>query len=348
LTQHDDSIFSRYLTKGDIMDIDQLRAVFSDESKCRTYFESVIWPKGRICPHCQCEKSYKIIGRNTRPGLYECARCKAQFTVTTRTPMHSTKLPLWKWILAMYLMANSSKGISSVVMARWVGVTQKSAWKICHAIRQMMAPGPESYPALKGIVELDEKYLGGKPRPKVGVKYKGGKGTRKQAVFVAVERKGPVRSALIDSDKTSDLQPWVDQFVDKSAFLMTDENSSYRRIGEQYAGHSSVKHAMNEYARGKVHSNTAESFNSLLERAKFGVFHHMSTKHLKHYLDEIGFRWDHRVPEKRVTRKGERKIVMVPEPPMTMLKALLRKAAGTQLRWTLTAGISFPKPVLAR
>jgi hypothetical protein len=94
--------------------------------------------------------------------------------------MHSTKLPLWKWLLAMYYMVNSSKGISSVYLGKLVGISQKSAWKIGHAIRKMMDPGSELVPALSGIVELDEKYFGGKPRFEHGVKHKRGRGTKKQ------------------------------------------------------------------------------------------------------------------------------------------------------------------------
>ncbi len=94
--------------------------------------------------------------------------------------MHSTKLPLWKWILAMFLMANSSKGISSICLGKWIGISQKSAWKVGHAIRKMMDPSNELLPALNGIVELDEKYVGGKPRYQKGVVHPRGKGTKKE------------------------------------------------------------------------------------------------------------------------------------------------------------------------
>lgn len=162
------------------MSIDQLRKQYSTEDACRLFFESVLWKKGRICPHCYNLKSYRLSGKSARSGLYECSRCKRQFTVTTKTPMHSTKLPLWTWLLAMYLILNSSKGISSVYLGKLVGISQKSAWKIGHAIREMMAPGSELVPALSGIVELDEKYIGGKPRYEKGVVHKRGKGTKKQ------------------------------------------------------------------------------------------------------------------------------------------------------------------------
>jgi transposase-like protein len=321
------------------MNTDQLRERFPDEKACRAFFESIIWHNGRFCPHCGFQRTYPISGETTRTGLYECGRCKGQFTVTTKTPMHSTKLALWKWLLAMYYIANSSKGISSVFLAKWIGVTQKTAWKLGHAVREMMNPGTTNQPALKSIVEFDEKYFGGKPRHKVGARFKRGKGTAKQGVFVVVERHGPVRSALIDSEKTSELQPWVERFVEKSAHLMTDEHHSYRKIGQQYASHEYVKHSMEEYARGDIHNNTAESFSSLLERAKLGVFHHMSTKHLKRYLNEIGFRWDHRIPKEKTTKKGKKKNVMIPMAPIIKLQSLAANAVGRQILWTKNGGI---------
>ena len=147
------------------MTLDQLREHFSDEIACLTFFESVIWANGRSCCHCGHDKSYPLRGKTSRPGTYECARCKKQFRVTTKTPMHSTKLPFWKWLQGMYYIINSSKGIS-----------QPAAWKMGHAIREMMAPCGQ----LNGIVELDEKYIGGKPRPHDGKMHKRGRGTAKQ------------------------------------------------------------------------------------------------------------------------------------------------------------------------
>jgi transposase-like protein len=147
------------------MNADQLRARFPDESACRKFFESIIWQNGRVCPHCACEKSYPIRGKTSRPGLYECDKCKRQFTVTTRTPMHSTKLPLWKWLQMMYYMVNSSKGVSSVFMGHWIGVAQKTAWKMGHAIREMMDPGAEGQPPL-GQAARKSLQKGGAPEGK--------------------------------------------------------------------------------------------------------------------------------------------------------------------------------------
>lgn len=162
------------------MNIDQLREQFADEKSCRHFFENSRWPNGRICPHCGYNVSYIIKGNETRPDRYECKQCKRQFTVTTKTALHCTKLSLWKWLEAMYLMISSSKGISSVVLARWLGVTQPTAWKMGHTIRKMMDPNQSDSDLLTGVVELDEMYVGGSPQRIAGVKHKRGKGTSKQ------------------------------------------------------------------------------------------------------------------------------------------------------------------------
>jgi transposase-like protein len=163
-----------------MMNIDPLRERFPDEDACREFFENIFWNDGRYCPHCFCLKSYHLKGASVGPGVYECAQCKRQFIVTTHTPLHSTKWPLWKWILAMFLIVNSRKGISSVYIGKLIGISQKSAWKIGHAIRQMMDPGNEWVPALTGIIELGEKYVGGKPRYQKDVVHPRGKGASKQ------------------------------------------------------------------------------------------------------------------------------------------------------------------------
>ncbi len=123
---------------------------------------------------------------------------------------------------------------------------------------------------------------------------------------------------------------------------MTDENQAYLQIGKHFAGHSSVNHSAKEYARGDVHNNTAESFNSTLERAKQGVFHYMSSKHLPRYLNEIGFRWDHRIPTEKKTKKGTKKIVMIAMPVLELLYSLLSRALGRQIRRSKKGGIFSP------
>jgi hypothetical protein len=125
--------------------------------------------------------------------------------------------------------------------------------------------------------------------------------------------------------------PPIFSLISKDSHLMTDEHKSYQSIGKWFRAHSTVNHSQKEYARGDVYNNTAESFNAILERAKQGVFHYLSRKHLNRYLHEIGFRWDHRIPEKKTTRKGTEKVVMHPMPVIYTLSSLLTKALGRQL-----------------
>lgn len=162
------------------MNLNQFKEQFSNETLCRKFFESIRWPSGRICPHCGHAKSWVIRAAANRPQRYECANCGLQFTVTTKTALHATKLPLSTWLLAMYLITSSSKGLASTVLARLIGTTQPTAWKIGHTVRKMMDSSYSDTSLLKGIVELDEAYVGGKPAHVPGVRHKRGKGTSKQ------------------------------------------------------------------------------------------------------------------------------------------------------------------------
>lgn len=326
------------------MNLNQFRNMFPDECACRKYLEKVIWPSGRVCPHCGCLKSWRLKGDSVRPGLYECSGCAGQFTVTTKTPLHSTKLPLRTWLLAMYFMINSSKGISSVFLAKWLGINQKTAWKIGHAIRAMMTVHADAIGLLSGIVELDEKYLGGKPRFQRGVTHPRGKGTKKTCVHVAVSRKGPVRTGVISSDSYAGLAPHVKQVVSPAAQVMTDQLHTYMALGKEFFDHQSVNHGIREYARGEAHVNTAESFNAILERAKQGVFHFVSRQHIPRYLSEVAFRWNSRVPVEK-KRNGLSKIVMQAKPVLEQFEDLLEHALGTQLRRTIWGGVTQPQPL---
>jgi len=240
----------------------------------------------------------------------------------------------------MYFIVNSSKGISSVVLSRWPGVFQKTAWKMGHAIREMMAPGHDGGAlTLRGIVELDNKYIGGDPRPGDGVTRKRGKGTSKQQILVPVERTGAAVGVPVASDSVAELNPLIESLVAKDAHLMTDKSAAFVGIGAGFADHSWVRHCAGEYACGDVHNNTAESFSSLLERARQGVFHFISTKHMFRYLNEAGFRWTHREPEKEYFRKGKRKVKWRPVSVSAMLTFLLSNAAGRRIKRSKNSGV---------
>jgi transposase-like protein len=228
----------------------------------------------------------------------------------------------------MYFLLGSSKGVSSAILAKLIGVSQKTSWKLGQSIREMMDMGHERFPAVGGVVEIDEKYFGGKPRKEKGVVHKRGKGTDKQPVLVMVERAGVVRAKTIDNDRYDSIAPVVERHVDRDSYLMTDQHRVYQRLGANYAGHSYVNHSDQEYARGEVHNNTAESFNALLERAKQGVFHWLSTKHLQRYINEIAFRWNHRL----AVEKKSGKTSWQPLPFLEQMWYLLGNAIWRQVR----------------
>lgn len=247
--------------------------------------------------------------------------------------------------MAMYFMVNSSKGVSSVFLAKWIGVRQKNAWKVGHAIRAMMKAHGNAIAPLEGIVELDEKYLGGKPRFEEGVVHPRGKGTSKSCIHVAVKRQGAVKAEVVNSDSYADLSPRVAAVVSPDAHVMTDQLQTYKAIGKNYSAHDSVNHSSKEFSRDGVHVNTAESFNAILERAKLGVLHYLSKSHLTRYVGEIQFRWNNRTPIEKTAKNGVSKIVMQAKPILEQLCNVLRFAVGTQLRRTRHGGISIPQPL---
>ena len=165
---------------------------------------------------------------------------------------------------------------------------------------------------------------------------------------MAVERQGPVRAIPIASVKTADIAPFAQQVIDPDTHLVSDGLACYKSIGQAFDQHSSVNHGQKEYARQEVHVNSVESFGALLERAKQGVYHYMSSQHLKRYIDEVSFRWNHRIPEKKKQSNGKEKIVLRPIPFMDMLTSLVSKAMGKQQRRTFNGGLAFlnnPLPI---
>lgn len=213
------------------------------------------------------------------------------------TVFEDSKLPLSKWLMAFHLLSSSKKGVSSNQIARELGITVKSAWFLTHRIREAMKQGPLAE-MLKGHVEVDETYVGGKPRKGTG-KHKRGRGTDKAPVMVLVERDGNARCKPLAQVNAENLKGEIAVHVAQEAVIMTDELSSYGGLGETYAGHETVKHSADEFVRRlesglKVHTNTAESFFALLKRGHYGTFHRLSRKHLPRYCHEFSFRWNRR------------------------------------------------------
>lgn len=238
--------------------------IFTDADKARAHLEAQRWPNGPVCPHCGVvAEATKLEGRAHRPGVYQCNACREQFTATVGTVFERSKVPLNKWLLASYLMASSKKGISAHQIHRTLGVTYKTAWFMCHRLREAMrdaAPEPMGGPGK--VVEADETYMGGKEKNRHANKRKGDRGgVMKEAVVTLVERDGRARSFHVASVTAKTLRGVVVTNVSRKSHLMTDGSNVYPRLGKEFAAHSSVDHVKGEYVReGFHHSNTAENY----------------------------------------------------------------------------------------
>jgi transposase-like protein len=252
-----------------------------------------VWPNGPHCPHCGgVERISKMQGKTTRVGLYKCYQCRKPFTVRMGTLFESSHVPLHIWLQAMYLIAGSKKGISSNQLHRTLGVTLKTAWFLSHRIREAMREGDLApFGQGGGAVEVDETYIGRKAGRAVP---KGGSG-HKMAVLGLVDRNsGKCRLFQIDKGAGSLIQPIVLANLAREARLMTDEHYMYRKIGREFAEHSSVMHFNKEYVRGDVTTNTVEGCFSIFKRGMRGVYQHCAEKHLHRYLAEFEFRYSNR------------------------------------------------------
>jgi transposase-like protein len=280
---------------------------FHDDDKAREALEAIRWPDGPYCPHCGNSSQDSIAkgnGKVSRPGLYYCAACNGQFTVTVGTVMERSKIPLSKWLLAMHLMGASKKGMSALQLQRMLGVTYKTAWFLCHRIREAMAPATRGPLGGEGkTVEADETYIGGKETNRHVSKrrkgYLGGKG--KQVVFALVERNGMSHSFHVAKISGETLRPVIVENASRKSALMTDEGGQYYHVGKEFARHEKVNHGDDEYVRGDAYTNTAESRFSLMKRAIYGTHHSISEAHLPRYLIEWDFKWN-----TRKTTDGER------------------------------------------
>ena len=256
-----------------------------DEEKDRAYLESLRWPDGLKCPRCGSTKTSRAMknGHN-----YNCDVCRYQFTVTAGTIFHDSHLPLWKWFLTVYLMIESKKGMSANQLKRSLNISYKTAWYLCHRIRKAMTEATENEPKLDGIVEVDETYVGGKydKRRKRGP-------WEKQAVMGLLQRKGAFEARAIPTNGKKILIGIIEDRVDKTARVMTDEYRAYKGIDKEYK-HESVNHSKDEWVRGDVYTNGVENAWSLFKRSIVGSFHHVSEKHIDRYLNEFDWRFNNR------------------------------------------------------
>ncbi|MCY1517191.1 ISXO2-like transposase domain protein [compost metagenome] len=264
---------------------------FSDEQSCINHLEQIRWNGKIISPFDKTSKVYKCKGNK-----YRCKNTGKYFNVRTNTIFEGTKISLQNWFIAIYLFTSHKRGISSYQLARDLNVTQKTAWFILQRLRY--STEHESFlRELNGIVQCDETFVGGKNknrhRDKKVPMSQGRSFKDKTPVFGAIEKGGLLRARVIANTSRKAIQPLVHEFVNKEAYLMTDEWKAYKGL-ERYYNHSFVDHGRKQYADGDTTTNAIENFWSHFKRSIIGVYYHASRKHLQQYVNESVFRFNTR------------------------------------------------------
>jgi transposase-like protein len=263
--------------------------IFHDEAKAAEHIFASRWPDGEpICPHCGSTNCMVMAGK-TQAGYWLCRDCRDKFTVRTGTVMERSHVPLHKWLLATHLMAASKKGMSAKQMERMLGVTYKTAWFLCHRIREAMDGANDTGP-LGGpdkVIESDEAFVGGFKKKRLS-----GKVAPKKKVVTLVERGGRARSFHITHVNFAVVRNALVTNAHRSSHLRTDDARFYNTIGQEFASHQTTLHSNREFSRGGGnHSNTVENFFSILKRGVIGTYHHMSATHMHRYLAEFDMRY---------------------------------------------------------
>lgn len=265
----------------------KLFELFPTPEAAREYLEDRLWPNGTRCPDCKGER----ISRCKRPGFHHCNACNFDFTVCSGTIFERSKVPLNKWVYAMYLLVTSRKGISSLQLAKEIGVTQKTAWFMLGRLREACST-PENIDKLRGVIEIDECFVGGLEGNKhEAKKLHAGRGSvGKTAVLGMRERGGRTRAKVI-TDRTLDaIHGEIHGTVEVGSQLYTDDGLVFNDLDGLFYRHETVNHSAGEYARGPASTNSIESVWAVLKRGLHGVYHHASAKHLARYVDEFAWR----------------------------------------------------------
>lgn len=270
---------------SDTVNLIQFYKKFSDEKACRDFLQQARWGNTKSCPKCGIVdgKIYKL--KDTR--LLKCASCRQPFSVRVGSVFEDSAIPLQSWFLAIYLSTSLKKGISSVQLAKYLGITQKSAWNMLHRIRHNET-GAVGDP-LSVIVEVDETYVGGK------VKETHGRFSNKVAVIGAVEKKkdGRIKTTVTKTADATIAPPFIKASVKSKASIQTDESKIYHRVKWDYS-HDFVTHKAEEYVRDGVSTNTIDGAWDHLKLGLKAIYMGVSPKHLGKYCDEFAYRYNTR------------------------------------------------------
>jgi transposase-like protein len=272
---------------------------FHNEEAAFAYVEAHLWPEGPVCPHCgNCDDKRigRLSGKSSRPGLRKCYACRKTFTVRIGSIFEDSHFPLHLWLQAIQLITASKKGISTRQVQRTFNCSMKTAWFLMHRIREIMK-GPASGAAPLGgeekTLEADLTFVGRKP----GTKVRRG-ASHMNAVFSLVERDGKAKSVHLPNVRGENLHAVLDQHASPKSHFMTDEEHALTAVGWNFTSHHTVTHSKDEYVRYEdgfvVTTNTVEGFFSILKRGIYGIYQHVSEAHLRRYLTEFDFRYNHR------------------------------------------------------
>lgn len=269
---------------------------FQDDDLAREWFEARIWPNGPVCPHCGSfgEGVTRMVGSAHRAGCFQCNACRKQFTVTVGTVMERSKIGLHIWLKAMFLLSASKKGMSTHQLHRMLGVSLKSTWFLMHRIREAMR---EPYFATKmggrgEAIQADETFIGRRTTRAGEVRRRGYQ--EKEPVLTLVSGK-QARSFHVPEVNSATLRPILKAQIDAASWLMTDDATYYRPVGEDFRRHFTVNHSIGEYVSGGTTVNACENYFSILKRGINGVYQHVSPTHLKRYVGEFDFRYNNRI-----------------------------------------------------
>lgn len=285
-----------------MLTLQQLGQEFGTEEQCLAYVVRLRWPQGVRCARCGSAQVSKL----ARPWRWQCKQCNKQgyrFSPLVGTVFENTKYPLTIWFKVIYLLSQSKKGISALQVHRMIGSgSYRTAWSMCHRIRAALQSATRL--PLRGIVEVDETYVGGKEGKKRKAQRRRLNGTAgKIPVLGALSRRGAVVTQVVETPDTRTLQGFVTARVSPQAELVaTDDHSGYRYLRAAGYQHETVRHSRGEYVRGRVHTQSIESFWALLKRGLLGTFHHVSRRYLPLYLREFTFRYNHRTDPHRFER----------------------------------------------
>ncbi|MCY3920072.1 MAG: IS1595 family transposase [Chloroflexi bacterium] len=257
----------------------ELYQLFPNDEQAREWFEALVWPNGRACPHCGSVTTREV--PNAKPMPYWCTDCRDYFSVKTGTAMQSSKLGYQKWAMAIYLEVTSLKGVSSMKLHRDLKISQKAAWFMLHRIREAFTDegGP-----FAGPVEVDEMYVGGREANKP--EHKRGQDAKMAVVGAKDRATGQVRAEAIGTAHGDTLRAFVRKHAAPGAAVYSDGHGAYTLLDGEY-DHKAVAHSVGTYVIGDTRSNGIESFWSMFRRGYHGTYHKISPKHLNRYVQQF-------------------------------------------------------------